>query len=447
MDLAAALAALYPEVDYSDFYREVFPEGELEKRGEKIRGKYHAVAVSIGTGDSRVKRYSIYDDLEKLDDLVMCDDFCLMSPISYAGKSRKSEMARFLYAIAIDLDGITERKYWDYFLGQINEGAERPSANWALPLPTFLVSSGTGIHIYYVFERPIPLFKNIVKQLEKAKRRLTWKAWTQGASSLVDNVQYESLFQGFRIVGTITKNGARARAFRVGNKVSLEFLNEYLRPEDRVTTFTYKTDLTLVKAKELYPDWFQRRIIEKKPRGAWICKRDLYDWWKRRINEVQQGHRYWFIMTLATYAIKCGISRQELERDALAMIPEMNKKGEPFTEDDVLHALEAFSDSYSHYPIKTIVARTDLPIERNKRNGRPQKLHLAGARAIQDVNDKFNGTNWRKGNGRKPTYEAVYQWRAAHPNGRKVDCIKDTGLSKPTVIKWWNWTPNETEQK
>ena len=447
MDLAAALAALYPEVGYSDFYREIFPEGELEKRGEKLKGKYHVVAVSIGTGERKVKRYSIFDDLEDLDRLVEGNDFCLMSPISYAGKSRKSEMARFLYAIAIDLDGVTDRKHWDYFIGQINEGAERPTANWALPVPTFLVSSGTGIHLYYVLDRPVPLFKNIVKQLEKAKRRLTWKCWTQGASELVDNVQYESLFQGFRVVGTITKNGNRARAFRVGEKVSLEYLNQYLRPEDQVTSFAYKTDLPLSKAKELYPEWYQKRVVEKRPRGAWTCKRDLYDWWKRRIGEVQQGHRYWFIMTLATYAIKCGISREELEKDALAMIPAMNKKGDPFTEDDVLHALEAFSNSYSHYPIKTIVARTDLPIERNKRNGRSQVNHAKYMRLIRDFNCAEKGVDWRENNGRRPKASIVWAWRVSNPEGRKIDCERDTGLSRPTIIKWWNWTPEQNRTK
>lgn len=93
---------------------------------------------------------------------------------------------------------------------QIERGDEMLSFVWGLPRPTYLVSSGTGIHIYYVFEKPIPLFKNIVEQLEVLKKRLTWQAWTQGASSLHDNVQYESLFQGFRMVGTITKRGKGA---------------------------------------------------------------------------------------------------------------------------------------------------------------------------------------------------------------------------------------------
>ena len=74
-----------------------------------------------------------------------------------------------------------------------------------MPRPTYLISSGTGLHLYYVFEKPIPVFKNIVEQLEKLKKRITWQAWTQGASSLHDKVQYESLFQGFRVLVRLRK--------------------------------------------------------------------------------------------------------------------------------------------------------------------------------------------------------------------------------------------------
>lgn len=51
--------------------------------------------------------------------------------------------------------------------------------------------------------------------------------------------------------------------------------------------------------------------------------------------KVEQAHLYWFVMTLATYAVKCGISKEELEADARALIPRLNAKGEIFTEDDV----------------------------------------------------------------------------------------------------------------
>ena len=25
-----------------------------------------------------------------------------------------------------------------------------------------------------------------------------------------------------------------------------------------------------------------------------------------------------------------------------------------------------------------------------------------------------------------------------NPKGRKIDCVRETGLSKPTVLKWWS---------
>lgn len=445
MDFSEILSNVAEEVDYSVFYRDVFPEGSLEKKGEHIKGMYHAVAISVAKNGKKVKRFSVTDDLDVLDQLVKTDDFCLMSPISYAGLSRKSDMARFLYAIAIDLDGVDSRGRWDYFWGQICDGYKLPIANWALPMPTYLVSSGTGLHLYYVFEKPVPLFQNVVKQLEAMKRRLTWKAWTQGASCLSENIQYESLYQGFRVVGTITKNGARARAFRTGEKVTLDFLNEYLQEEYQVKTFKYTSSLRLSDAKNKYPEWYEKRIIKGLAPGNWTCKRDLYDWWKRRAGEVLQGHRYWYIMTLATYAVKCGISQEELEKDALELIPLMNSKGDLFDENDVVKALEAFSESYHRYPIKTIVNRTGLPIERNKRNGRRQIVHLAGARAVQAVNDQFNGTNWRNTQGQPKKNMIVYEWRRAHPEGLKIDCERETGLSRPTIIKWWDWRPEIEE--
>lgn len=426
----------FSEVSPLDFYRDIFPVGSFEKKGVYVDGQYNGIAVSVGVGNQLTKRLTITDDLNGIRDLCNSNDFCLMSPISYAGKARTSVNARFLYALAIDLDGVETLENWDFLLEQFERGLEWHYFIWGLPTPTYLVSSGTGLHLYYVFEKPIPLFKNVVKQLEVLKRRLTWQAWTQGASALHDNVQYESLFQGFRMVGTITKKGTRTRAFRFGRKTTVEELNLYVPDEYQVTDYIYKTDLRLDKARELYPEWYQKRIVEHQPRGSWHCKRDLYEWWKRTLRQVEQGHRYWCIMTLATYAIKCGISKEELEKDAYGLIPFMNTRGDEFTEDDVMHALEAFTESYITYPIHTIVTRTGIPIEKNKRNGRKQLQHIQIMNAIRDI-DHPNGS-WRNEAGAPTKRELVQEWRKQNPNGKKIDCERETGISRPTVLKWWN---------
>lgn len=436
IDILNALQHSFEEVHYMDFYRDIFPIGELEEKGVYEVGKYAGIAVTVKKGADRTKRYTVTDDLDVISDMAETDDFCLMSPISYAGKSRKSQNARFMYALAIDLDGIETLNQWQFLMTQIERGHEMLRFVWGLPKPTYLVSSGTGIHIYYVFEKPVPMFKNIVEQLEVLKRRLTWQAWTQGASSLHDNVQYESLFQGFRVVGTITKTGGRCRAFKTGEKVTVEYLNKYVPEEYRVKSFAYKSDLSLEKAKEKYPEWYQRRVVENRPKQTWKCKKDLYNWWIRKLSGgAEQGHRYWCIMTLATYAKKCSVSREELERDAYGLIPLMNTKGDKFTEDDVMHALEAFSDSYITYPIDTIVNRTGIPIEKNKRNGRKQEQHIKIMNAIRDI-EHPNG-EWRNKEGRPDKKKIVEEWQKANPGGKKIDCERATGLSRHTVLKWW----------
>lgn len=445
-DIAEAFANMFDEVSYDDFYDDLFPVGSFEKKGIQEDGKYNGVAVSvspkIGEEKPKVRRHLITDDHEAIDDLVWTDDFCLMSPISYAGKTRKSENARFLYALAIDLDGVESLGNLQVLIKQF-ENAEHFVENgiyWGLPSPTYLISSGTGIHLYYVFEKPIPLFRNIVKQLEVLKRRLTWQAWTQGASELHDDIQYESLFQGFRMVGSITKNGGRCRAFKYGDKVDLDYLNRHVPDDYRLKQFTYKSDLLLAEAEKKYPEWYQRRIVEKRPCNTWVCKKDLYDWWIRKIMEgAEEGHRYWCIMTLATYAKKCQVPEETLEKDALGLVDFLNTRGEtPFTNDDVLKALEAFNDSYITYPIHTIEHRTGIQIPRNRRNYRKQEVHLKIARAnkaiLKEVGE-MKPEGRPKGSG--TAQEKVQSWKKEHPDGKKIDCERETGLSRHTVLKWW----------
>lgn len=428
------LSTFCDEVTPMEFYRAVFPEGELQRSDESGNWKCNAIAVELLP--KSVKRYTIGDDLGKIEELLTHENFILISPIGYVGKSREAKNARFMYALAIDLDGVdSERKMADLFYQMDGNG---PS-NW-LPKPSYIVSSGNGLHIYYVFKEPIPCFKNIMEQLAKLKQRLTKKLWNGYVTCYEDNVQYQSVFQGFRMVGGVTKDGNRVKAFEVGGKVTVEYLNEFVEDEeDKVTVFTYKSGLTKAEAKKKYPEWYERRIEKGAPRGTWTCKEDLYEWWKRRIkDELVEGHRYYGVMCLAVYAQKCGIPRYRLETDAFGMVGLLDEKTEHddnhFTRADVLSALEMYNDSYITFPIETISQLTDLRIERNKRNGRKQTLHLKIARSTLEVLNEENGANLQ---GRKSAQAVVEKWQTENPNKRKADCIRETGLDKKTVYKWW----------
>ena len=65
------------------------------------------------------------------------------------------------------------------------------------------------------------------------------------------------------MVGGITKNGGRVRAFETGKPVSIEELNSYCMYEkSKVKDIVYKSELTLKEAAAKYPKWHEKRIIK-----------------------------------------------------------------------------------------------------------------------------------------------------------------------------------------
>ena len=455
------LETFFDEVTPMEFYRAVFPAGELERKGERITGKYCAIAVEVTKekstnpkkkGKPLIKRYSITDDLEVVENLSRSQNFCLCAPISYAGKARTAENARMLYGIAVDLDHIQiangkPQGLIDLWNGHVmNVGR--------LPKPTYIVASGTGVHLYYLLSEPIPLFRNVAKQLQGLKHELTERIWH---GTIVDihhqnEIQQEGIFQGFRMVGTVTKTGERTRAFLTGEPVTLEYLNGFVSDANKVTRYATTKELTKEKAREKYPEWYERRIVKGEPSGVWHTSRAVYDWWKAQILEnAKVGHRYWCMMTLAVYARKCGlydakhnpnpVTREELERDCWEIAERFERltdnETNHFDEADVLDALEAYDERWIKYPLHTIESRCGFAIPRNKRNGEKQAEHLEIARAIRDIKQKRKGRKWTDGNGRMRKQGIVEYWQAQHPNGTKMECHKETGISRPTIDRWW----------
>lgn len=435
--LADKLRKQFESVDPMLFYREIFPLGELDEWGENTKGKYTAIAIEIlkHREQQLIKRYTVADDLDTIDELQQSEGFCIIAPISYAGKTRKSANARFMYALVVELDNLIKK-----------DGLERLIAQWSdrvfwIPRPTYVVASGTGVHLYYLFEKPIPLFPNVVKELQRFKRELTGKIWNRHVTTDTgDKIQQESIFQPFRMVGTLTKKGEVTEAFRTGEPVSIAYMNRYVSEENQVTQI-YKHEFSLAEAKEKFPDWYNRRVVRQEAKGRWVCKRDLYDWWKRRITaEAVVGHRYYCMMILAIYAVKCNIPQEELERDCFSLMGLFESRTDSdtnhFTEKDVISALQSFEDKgVVTYPLNSIVNRSGIHVERNKRNGRKQSQHLQLARGIRQIKGSMGETV--SGGGRPEKSKIVEEWQRQHPTGTKAECHRDTGLDPKTIRKWW----------
>ena len=162
----------------------------------------------------------------------------------------------------------------------------------------------------------------------------------------------------------------------------------------------------------------------------------------RIITDTPEGNRYTSLMALTVIGYKCNIPFEEVKKDIDEIIIKWQIRPKSFEvrfHDEYRDRIDnMYSEKFKK--VRKVQLEEWLGFQMNsssKRNGRPQELHLKGARAIQKINDEFNGTNWRDGNGRKPKKDIVQQWRLENQNGKKADCVRDTGLTKPTVYKWW----------
>lgn len=472
--LANELMKYYEMIQPYDFYREIFGDGELDEMDQFTNGKYNAIALEItdkkridkktGREKTIVYRHTVTDDLDMVDELQHSPHFCVMAPISYVGKSRYSKNARIMYALGVEIDNLNVKKNGQQVGLENLIDMYADQAHW-LPKPTFIVASGNGVHLYYQFERPLVLFPNTITSLKKYKQQLTKMLWTKSITRdyTDDKIQQESVFQAFRMPGTLTRHGDKAVAFRVGPTVSIEYMNSFMYSSLKGTCDiegTYKSNLLLKEAKEKYPEWYQKVIVEKDHRPKeWALSRNVYDWWLRKIKEeAVDGHRYHCLMMLAIYAIKCSnydekknpnpVTQEEFEQDCWGLLEDFDKRGKrsdnPFTEYDILCAIQVYEDrGMITYPKGSIAYKSGLTItpqikRREKGKRLKQKEHLEEARAIRDIRMGRQGKDWREGNGRKSKCQIVSEWREAHPEGRKADCIRDTGLDKKTVYKWWN---------
>lgn len=476
------------------FYRFVFPEGSLQEHldGDADETVAHnlkpnAIALMFGpdkrkktvAGEERevpaARHYTVTDSLDWIPVIVKRsvegNAPAYMAPVSWFGKNNTAANARFLHAFAVDLDGVSPEKLGN-LLKQIGNG-HKPGLpkSVSLPQPTFIVNSGTGLHLYYVLDEPVPMLPKLVPFLQMLKRRLTDTVWTDYTSELGwEKRQYQGVYQGFRMPGTATRlNGGRtdskvaapyeAVAFAwvpegelEPPRCSLDYLVDYcgIRGRDipgklRECLRTRGGRTPLEEARGKWPEWYERRVVNGEERGRWTCKRDLYDWWLRTVDALaQEGGRYYALLGLASFARKCGVPKGELQADALSLVGKLDDltsdPGNHFTEYDALCAVDAYDDDdLVRYTRGYISRKALIPVEANKRNGQKQVDHLEEARAIRDIRQRRKKANWwddGNRNGAPTKRDEILAYAAEHPEASQRAIAKALGVSPTTVNKW-----------
>lgn len=481
------------------FYRTIFPEGFLQDRwtgeaeGEGYDGKPNAIAIEF-TNETRTKkrkrrvkgkevveeievpvirRHTVTDDLDGVETLfkrsIAENHMVYMAPVSWFGKRNIAANARFLHAIAIDLDGVDVGHLRD-LLKQIRNGHD-PSKekSVSLPQPTFIVNSGRGLHLYYVLDRPIPLVPGVIPFLQALKRALTDVVWTDYTSELGHGRrQYQGIYQGFRMPGTSTRlnghgaEGKKSRKYEAvafayepdgePQRVSLDYLVEYTairgreRPDELKWLLKTGNRTPIEEAREKWPEWYRRRVVEGGEKGRWTDKRDLYDWWLRKIaDDAVVGGRYFSIVALAAFATKCEIPYDDLERDALSLVERLDdiseEPGNRFSSSDVEAALKVYGTEKALNLSRDFISRkTLIRVDPNKRNGRTLEENIAivnnGRKFKRDVlgEDAYANNGRPKGSGTKS--DAIRAYAVEHPEASQREIAAALGVSKTTVNKW-----------
>lgn len=447
-----------------------------------------------GSSDQNTHRLVLKDDWRSKDWL-QSRYFALMAPITYVGKSTANKNARYLYAFTVDLDGVGVEQLKLLFRGfsltwpqELIKGLPR------IPIPNIIVSSGHGMHLYYIMRYPLALYEWNAKLLQQISRSLYHLAWYPAnkkkgypGTSTEEKIHCLGIYHMFRLPETMTKplRVDKKTGATVGTGVPIlawKLRSEHYTLSDFVKYMAYDSKdkktfspkvvaelerggrlldpnrLTLEQARKKYgEEWYQNR---DKPKGRFTTNRRLYDWWLEKLreprkNDVKVGHRYFCIMALAAFAKKCGIERKELQADAEALLDTLDdlttKSDNHFKKSDINVALKAYDkeDSVRWSP-RMIEHWTDIEMKKTKRNRRKQNLHLAGARAIQNINDPEGEWRGRPEATLENSKEAalIREWIQSHPDSHnKALCARDLNMSRTTVTKWWKQIEEQSEEQ
>ena len=414
-----------------------------------------------------------FEDVEKL----MGHETCYCSPLCYIGRNRCGKNARAIFGFTLDIDYVDVHGLEFFY---------RAIAEHRAPEPSIITSSGSGIHLYFLLDQPLALNSFSGPRLHYLKNNMTKRYW--GMLSKKDEPQYQGIYQGYRIPGTLPKSEYAlpdtVKAFVQIDPDEIPYytisdLNYYvginLAPDDNppldkatvsiLETMIYDPDakkIPLEEAKELWPEWAEKRkkkidmhleMMKIKQRsgastaancGTYVVNRALYDWWLRSLrsafkNKVKVGHRYHCIAALAVYASKCNIPFAELKKDADSLYQFMESlstnPANHFHKKDIKDALDIYGSAAKRITRANIELKTGIRIGGKPRKGYTREQALEIARSAQKFKCQNSKTDWREGNGRKSKAEAVFWWRQANPlyidgvyqkeNANKARCARE----------------------
>ncbi|EGD4086010.1 repa, partial [Campylobacter jejuni] len=121
-----------------------------------------------------------------------------------------------MFAVVVDVDYVGKQQLKN-LLKQFGNGVQLR--------PTYLVSSGKGVHLYYFLQEPVQLYRNREEVLAELKEAFIRRLWNDTSSIRPDSPDITGIYQGFRCVGSQSKLGVDfpVKAYKLSeNRYTLE---------------------------------------------------------------------------------------------------------------------------------------------------------------------------------------------------------------------------------
>lgn len=412
----AVLAQFGEQVSAATFYEDIFGDLDLEMP-----------VVIIDDEDVSQKHIVTMTVSEALEQAESRNDM-LMGGCTYFNNWISKKSAKDIHSFIIDMDNV----YAGVLRTALQNDWYTDGRKEYLPMPTYIVNSGTGLHLYFVLDEPIPNYKISTENLDKLYRSL---AIGQTTKRIYLKKQVQWFGQDFRMAGGLNKYNLENTIFRIGDKWDIDKLARAVGLND-VHFVRYGEPRTVQPKAQKARTRFKRT--------GWRSNRGFYDYALENCrNKTKEGNRYTSMCALSVIAWKCAVPEFELERDLKSLLPKYNDGATRLIQEkEIYSAMKMYNSKAMLTQRERLEDWQGWEYKPIKRNGRTQEVHLQRARAVQSI-DYPNG-EWREGNGRPKgsnKQQLVYEWQQQHPEGRKVDCERDTGLSRHTVLKWWNTVP------
>ena len=393
-----------------DLYEDIFDDLEMVM----------PIVIIDEEEQKHIVKMSIYEAIEHAEGR----NDVLMGGTTYFNNFISKATAQNIHAFIIDMDNV----YSGVLLRSLQHDWKLETDE-EIPMPTYIVNSGLGLHLYFVLEHPLPCYRSQIAQIDQLYRRLAVMETTKRVY-LRKSVQWFG--QDFRMAGGNGKNGWENTVFRVGEKWNADKLAKAVGLEN--VHFLHEGEPRPKLKKEKHAK--KRGQLRQ---GYYINPRVYESSVERCKSETHEGNRYLSMCALSVLAWKCNIPEETLEADLLSLIPIYNRNAtKQIKKKEIYSAMKMYNPKAMETPKERSEDWLGWNFKVTKRNGRKQRDHVKVMNTMKALKKQL-GEEVKEGrpNGSGTAEQTVREWQMLHPEGRKVDCIRETGLSKPTVYKWW----------